>query len=76
MATLSERIDVLLDDADQLHAEIRKLRREINQREGIEAVDYLSDVPGDLLDAEDCLRRAVANLTCAVEDATKGASHE
>lgn len=72
MLTLSDRIGILLGDADQLRADVRRLRRELNNREGIEAVEYLADVPGDLLDAEDNLRRAAVFLILAVEDATLG----
>ena len=72
MATLSARIGSLLEDADQLRAEGKKLRRELNNREGIEAVECLADVPGDLLDAEDSIRKVVRYLNIAVEDAKKG----
>ncbi len=72
MATLSERIGVLLEDADQLRAEVRKLRRELNNREGIESIANLADVPGDLLDADEDLRRAAVFLSLAREDATLG----
>jgi len=70
--TLSERISVLLEAADQLRVEIRKLRREINERDGIESINHLADVPGDLLDAEDHMRKVAVNLSIAVDDATKG----
>jgi hypothetical protein len=52
MVTLSERIDVLLENADQLRAEIKKLCREVNRRDGIESIDHLADVPGELGNAE------------------------
>ena len=72
MSTLSERIDVFLECADQLRAEIRILRRELNNRDGIESINHLADVPGDLLDADDNLRKAIVNLRIAMEDATLG----
>lgn len=72
MLTLSERIGILLGDADQLRADVRRLCRELNNREGIEAVEYLADVPGDLLDADEDLRRAAVFLSLAREDATLG----
>ena len=72
MATLSERIGALSDAADQLRAEVKKLRMEINQRDGIEAINHLADVPGDLLDAEDDLQKAAVCLSLAVADATLG----
>jgi len=70
--TLSERIGTLADDADQLLTEIKKLRREINERDGIESINHLADVPGDLLDAEDHMRKVAVNLSIAADDATKG----
>jgi len=50
--TLSERISVMLETADQLRAEIKKLCREVNRRDGIESIEYLADVPGELGNAE------------------------
>lgn len=72
MATLSDRIGILSDAADQLRSEIKKLRLELSERDGIESVQHLADVPGDLLDAEDDLRKAAVCLSLAVDDATKG----
>jgi glutamine synthetase type III len=72
MATLSERIGILSDAADQLRSEVKKLRMELNNRDGIEAIQHLADVPGDLLDAEEGLRKAAVNLGLAREDATLG----
>lgn len=72
IVTLSDRIGVLSEDADQLRADVRKLRRELDNRDGIEAVEHLADVPGDLLDAEEGLRKAAVFLSLAREDATLG----
>ena len=72
MPKISERIGVLLDAADQLRADVKKLRMELNNRDGIEAIQHLADVPGDLLDAEDDLQKAAVCLRLAVADATLG----
>lgn len=72
MPKISERIGVLLDAADQLRADVRSLRRELDNRDGIESIVHLADVPGDLLDAEEGLRKAAVNLGLAREDATLG----
>ena len=67
--TLSERISVLLEAADQLRVEIRKLRREINERECVESINHLADVPGDMLDALFVLEKhvkAASELTAAI----------
>lgn len=70
--TLSERISVLLEAADQLRVEIKKLRIEIDQREGIESINHLADVPGGLHDAENDMRSVAALLCIAMQEATLG----
>lgn len=70
--TLSERIDVLLDAADQLRVEIRKLAKEVNRSDGIESIDYLADVPGELDQAEQCMDDVCKFLDSATSCAKKG----
>lgn len=70
--TLSERIGALAYDADQLHSLIRELGKETDKIEGIETVDHLADVPGELLEAERYLAKAVDALNDAEQDAIKG----
>lgn len=70
--TLSERIDVLLDAADQLRVEIRKLAKEVNRSDGIESIDYLADVPGELDQAEQFMGDVCKFLDSATTLAKKG----
>jgi len=70
--TLSERIGTLAEDADQLLTEIKKLRREVNKREGIEAKEYLADVPGELDRAEALADQMYEALESAETAAKKG----
>lgn len=70
--TLSERISVLLDAADQLYAEIKKLAKEVNRSDGIESIDYLADVPGELDQAEQCMDDVCKFLDSATTLAKKG----
>lgn len=70
--TLSERICSLLEDADQLYAEIKKLAKEVNRSDGIESIDYLADVPGELGQAEQCMDDACKFLDSATTLAKRG----
>jgi len=70
--SLSERMDYLLIEADQLRASIKSLSREVNSREGIESIVHLADVPGDLERAEALMRNVYSALELAQQDATKG----
>ena len=45
---ISDRIGWLLEDADKLRAEIERLARDVRKRDGIESIEYLADVPGEL----------------------------
>lgn len=65
IGTLSERIDALADSAAELFEEINRLRKEVNRREGIEAIEHLADVPGELLDAENLAEKAYDFLCSA-----------
>lgn len=70
--TLSERIGALADAADDLLTEIKRLRKEVQQREGVEAVEYLADVPGELLNAENSADKMFEFLESAEYCAIKG----
>ena len=72
MTTLSERISVLLEASDQLYAEIKKLAREVNRSDGIESIDYLADVPGELEQAEQFMDDVCKFLDSATTLAKKG----
>ena len=72
MDTLSERIGILSDAADQLYAEIKKLAREVNRSDGIESIDYLADVPGELEQAEQFMDDVCKFLDSATTLAKKG----
>lgn len=70
--TLSERIGTLLDDAYQLLTEIKKIRREVNKREGIESIEYLADVPDELGNAKSIADQLCKMLESAESCAKKG----
>lgn len=72
LGTLSERIGALADAAVELHKEIKQLRKEVDRRDGIEAIEHLADVPGELRDAEDLMEKAYDFLYSAEVCATKG----
>jgi hypothetical protein len=69
---LSERIDDLLTEANKLRTDIAALLQEVNDREGIEAIEGLADVPGDLEYAEALMRSVCAELELARQDAING----
>lgn len=69
---ISDRISPLLEDADHLLTDISSLVRDVNKREGIEAIVHLADVPGDLERAEALMRNVYSALELAQQDATKG----
>ena len=70
--TLSERMDYLLIEADQLRASITALSRDVSAREGIESISHLADVPGDLERAEALMRSVYSALELAQLDAIRG----
>ena len=70
--TLSERIGTLAEDADQLLTEIKNLCREVNKREGIESIEFLADVPGELDNAERLANQMYEFLESAETCAKKG----
>jgi hypothetical protein len=69
---LSERIDDLLTEANKLRTDIAALLQEVNDREGIEAIEGLADVPDDLEYAEALMRSVCAELELARQDAING----
>ncbi|HOO04073.1 MAG TPA: hypothetical protein PLJ11_05055 [Methanomassiliicoccales archaeon] len=69
---LSERIDDLLTEANKLRTDIAALLQEVNDREGIEAIEGLADVPDDLEYAEALMRSVCAELELARQDAITG----
>ena len=71
-STLSERIGALADVAYDLYTDIKQLRKEVEKREGIESIEYLSDVPGELKEAEESAKRMNNFLESAEDCATKG----
>lgn len=70
--TILERINAMIETAQDLHNEVRKLRREVEQIEGIESKSFAADVPGDLDDASRRLNATIEALTNAETDATRG----
>lgn len=69
---ISERISWLLEDADKLRAEVKRLARDVRKRDGIESIDYLADVPGELGQAEQCMDDACKFLDSATTLAKRG----
>lgn len=72
MGPLYERIGVLAAEADQLHALIRNLRHEVNRMDGIESIEFLADVPGELGWAEEFASKMYEFLESAESCAKKG----
>ena len=69
---LSDRISALADDADQLCAQLINLVKEVEQMDGIEAVEHLADVPGDLNVATGHAVLMYGALAAAESDAKRG----
>jgi hypothetical protein len=67
MATLSERINEVMLELDQQHSLIRKLVREVEAIDGIEAVPYFADLPEWLATAD----RMAASTVNALDQAAK-----
>jgi len=70
--SLSDRIDRLLNEAEQLRVDMTVLLQIVREREGIEAIEGLADVPDDLEYAEALMRSVCAELELARQDAIDG----
>jgi len=71
-STFSERLSTLLDEADQLYSEIRKLRQEAFAREDLDSVEHLADIPGELDRAEMFVEKMYGALESAETCAKRG----
>jgi hypothetical protein len=70
--TISECIDHLLTGAEQLRVDMTVLLQIVREREGVEAIEGLADVPDDLEYAEAMMRSVCAELELAHRDAITG----
>lgn len=70
--SISDRIDRMLNKAEQLRVDMTVLLQIVREREGIEAIEGLADVPGDLAYAEGLMRSVCAELRLARQDAING----
>lgn len=69
---LSGLISILADDAYGLYEAIRELREEVKKRDGIEAIEYLADVPEELASAENFAEQLCDFLESAEKCAKMG----
>lgn len=72
MTTLSERIGELATRADELVTDLKRLCKEVRNRDDVDGVEYLADVPEELERALANAGRAYEFLESAETCATKG----
>lgn len=70
--TIPERLDAILDAADQLSVDINRLMNDAAGIDSVEALEHLADLPGDLSKAYDLMESVYARLEVAKTDAIKG----
>lgn len=69
---MAERVSILLDEVDQLHREISVLYHEAENIDGIEAIEYLADIPRDLWEARELVSELSNRIIFTNNDIVRG----